>query len=151
MQTICYPETDESNRFDGENGHTFVSNSEFDSYDVKDMLAFTTFGDNRYCCLTEDVFEENTYVIDQRGLDYLRKHFSDVYDIKSILVTCNKPERIQRAGEERVMRDDGMFDLKEYMFNFVWRTDSWRDTSTRRAQEREQLHKFINETLNRWS
>jgi len=138
-------------RYEGEDGHTFVSSEEFDSYSKSDMLAFTTFGDNRYCCLTEDVREESTYVIDEKGLIYLKETFGDVYDIHSILVTCNKAERIARAGEERVARDEGMFNLQEPLFDFVWRTDSWREESMRRDKEREQLHEFINKSLSRWS
>lgn len=138
-------------RYDGENGHTFVSNDEFDSYSKSEMLAFTEFGGNRYCCLAEDVHEENTYVIDEFGLLYLKEHFGDVYDIRSILVTCNKTERIERAGADRVARDEGMFKLQEPLFDFVWRTDSWRAESLRRAKETEQLHEFINKSLSRWS
>lgn len=136
-------------RYDGENGHTFVSDAEFDSYDDSKKLAYTTFGSHRYCCLTDDVKDENVYVIDEFGVKYLKANFGDKYNIKTIRVTCNKSERIQRAGQERVDRDNGKFNMQRSLFDFVWETDSRKDHSARREHEFEQLDNFIIKSLGR--
>lgn len=97
-------------RYEGENGHTFVSNEEFDTYQNEDIIAYTKFGDNRYCCLTKDIKEGvNVYVIDEFGLDYLEENYSNIYDVHSIRIVRNREDRIKSVGEERVSRDDEMF------------------------------------------
>ena len=85
--------TDRAPRFEGENSHTFISKSEFDDIKHEDMIAFTKFGDNRYCCLKSDVKPLNTYVIDERGLKYLQENFVDDYDIISLRVTRDIEKR----------------------------------------------------------
>jgi len=136
-------------RYEGENGHAFVSDEEFDSYNKEDMLAFTTFGKSRYCCLVGDVKPENTYVIDENGLEYLKANFSDKYKIRTIRVTCNRSERINRAGQERVDRDEGKFNMQLALFDFHWETDSRKDFSLRREQEFDNLDNFIIQTTGR--
>lgn len=106
-------------RYEGENGHAFVSNEEFDTYRVDDMIAFTEFGDNRYCCLHEDVSGDvNIYVIDEFGLSYLKETCSDRYNIKSIRIIRNREDRIASVGLERVERDNGMFEMPYSSFDF---------------------------------
>ena len=110
--------TDRPIRYPGETGHTFVTKEEFDSFSHDDMIAYTEFGGYRYCCLKKDVLDYNTYVIDERGLLYLREHFSDLYEIRCMRVYASSNERIKRVGEERVKRDFGMFKLHKYDYNF---------------------------------
>ena len=110
--------TDRPMRYPGETGHTFVTKEEFDSFSHDDMIAYTEFGGHRYCCLKKDVLDFNTYVIDERGLLYLREHFSDLYEIRCMRVYASSNERIKRVGEERVKRDFGMFKLHKYDYNF---------------------------------
>ena len=99
-------------RYEGENGHTFVSNDEFDTYKEEDIIALTLFGNNRYCCLHSDVVDGvNTYVIDEIGLLYLKYKYADRYDIKSIRLVRELDDRIKSVGEERVSRDEGKFKL----------------------------------------
>lgn len=107
-----------------EDGHTFISDEEFDTFD--DMIAFTEFGKHRYCCRESDVKEENTYVIDEHGLQMLKANYGEVYDIKTIRVRCGTSERIDRVGEERVARDKGRFNLPAMLFDLNLHTDSWR-------------------------
>lgn len=136
-------------RSPNETGHTFITDGEFNQFDRKDMIAFTEFGGYRYCCLKEDVGQENVYVIDEAGLRYLRDNFSDIYDIKSIRLTCGKSERIERVGQERVERDKGKFTMPYRLFDFFWETDSRKDKSLHRNQEFEQLDNFINKCFGR--
>jgi len=101
--------TDRRPRYDGENGHTFVSPLEFDLFKKEDMIAFTEFGGYRYCCLKEDLKDVNTYVIDEKGLLYLKENFSDIYQIHAIWI--NRDEK-KGVTPERIKRDKGMFFAK---------------------------------------
>jgi len=136
-------------RTEGETGHTFVSEQDFNEIHQSDMIAFTEFGGHKYCCLHADVRDENTYVIDEYGLRYLKDNFSELYDIKSIRCYCNEAERIRRGGEERAARDKGRFTMDRKMFDFVWETDSWRDTEYYDTKKKTLLHNFLIKNLNR--
>lgn len=107
-----------------EAGHTFVSDEEFDSYKKEDMIAFTTFGGFRYCCLRRDVPPRALYVIDEFGLQYLKENFSDAYRIISLRLHRNKCKRIEAVGEERVARDEGKFILPDSYFDYVCLNDT---------------------------
>jgi guanylate kinase len=117
--------TDRPLRYPGETGHTFVTKEEFDTFSHDDMIAYTEFGGYRYCCLKKDVMDYNTYVIDERGLNYLLDNFENEYDIVCIRVYSSLQNRIKRVGEERVKRDEGMFKLKwhDYRFNYIIHND----------------------------
>lgn len=106
-------------RTPNETGHTFVTDEEFDSYKMEDMIAYTTFGTARYCCLKKDVHHRSLYVIDEFGLYYLKIHFSDVYDIISLRLHRDKMRRIESVGEERVARDEGKFTMRDTEFDYV--------------------------------
>ena len=110
-------------RTEGETGHTFVTEAEFDAYQKEDMIAFTKFGDARYCCLKRDVKIRNTYVIDETGLKYLEKNFSSEFNIFSIRIIRDEDLRVKTCGEERVSRDKGKFTMFIYDYNAIIRND----------------------------
>lgn len=117
--------TDRRPRYDGENGHTFVSKLEFDLFDQKDMIALTNYGGNRYCCLKSDVLPINTYVIDEDGVKYLEEHFKNDYDIIKLRVYRQKELRLKYISEERINRDNGRYNLPESYYNtFVYNDDT---------------------------
>lgn len=104
-------------RYEGETGHTFISDEEFDKIKPLEMIAFTRFGDHRYCCKHSDVKRINTYIIDEHGYSMLRSLYKDKYRIVSVRVFASKYNRALRDVEpERIERDEGMFILhpKEY-------------------------------------
>lgn len=106
--------TDRPPRFDGEKGHTFVTSEEFDNFKTEDMIAYTKFGNYRYCCLHKDVLEGvNVYVIDEAGVEYLKSKFSDMYNIVTIWIDRSLSNRIKFVDEERIARDEGMFDVSK--------------------------------------
>lgn len=111
--------TDRRPRFEGEQGHTFISKLEFDLFDEKDMIAFTKFGDNRYCCLKSDILSLNTYVIDEAGLDYLEHNFKDDYNIIKIRLKRDLPLRREYVSDERLKRDYGRYKRPEETYQYV--------------------------------
>lgn len=130
-----------------ENGHTFITNEEFDKFLTEDMIAYTKFGDHRYCCLKSDVKPVNTYVIDEDGYNMLRKKYAGEYELYSIRVMCNKPDREERVGAARVARDEGRFSLPLSMFHLVWKTDNWR----LKSMPYDQLFTFVVKILRVWN
>ena len=118
--SLIQSRTTRKQRDESDTGHLFVTNKEFDSYKKEDMIAFTEFGGNRYCCLHSDVNEwSNTYVIDETGLKYLTKNFADRYNIFSIRILRAMEARIADVGKERVDRDKGKFTMKNEEFSVV--------------------------------
>lgn|SRR5512133_571704 len=116
--------TDRDRRKPDENGHTFISPVEFAELDRDNMIAFTEWADEKgvlrhYCCLKSDVQDKNTYVIDERGLCYLKRKFSRDYDIVSIRIRRPKILREDFVGKERVARDEGKFFLPDEYFDYV--------------------------------
>ena len=115
--------TDRLPRYEGENSHTFISKKEFDVINRDDMIAYTEFGGNRYCCLKSDVKPDNTYVIDERGIEYLNENFSDVYNIFSLRVKRDIDKRRENVDEERIARDESMFYLPDEYYDYVLHND----------------------------
>lgn len=116
--------TDRPRRNPDERGHTFLSKEEFDRINISDIIAYTKYGDYRYCCLHKDVVMENTYVIDEDGLNMLKADFGHIYDIKTIRMTCTEDVRVIRSGNpERVNRDKGRFTIP------IWNYDMDIDTT----------------------
>lgn len=76
--------------------------------DRTELLAYAHFGGAYYYALKSQVHGPCTvYVIDEKGLDNLRKDFGEVYDIYTILIKRDKSLR-RKAGvnETRIRRDE---------------------------------------------
>ena len=71
-------------RYDGETGHIFVSDKEFD--ELKDMVAYTEFCGHRYCATAEQVENNDLYVIDPKGVEYFRQAYHGNKQIKTIYI-----------------------------------------------------------------
>lgn len=101
--------------------HTFITKKEFDQIDPQDMIAYTDFGEYRYCCTKQDVEEVNLYIIDEFGLKLLRKNFVGIYDIVAVRFNCDEDERVKRGGvtKARLERDKGKFNMRPNEFNFI--------------------------------
>ena len=62
-------------RFDGESGHIFVSNEEFNN--LGELAAYTLYNGNQYGTTFEQINECDIYVIDVPGLESLLQKFKD--------------------------------------------------------------------------
>ena len=120
-------------RFEGEQGHTFITEDEFDK--LKDILAYAKTDNCRYA-VTKEMFEDeqySVYVVDTSGLLYLYDHYrgdrpiisvfidSDVYDRFNRMVnredTRSYEERV-KAALNRIEHDAIEFnkdDIKKYV------------------------------------
>jgi len=115
--------TDRPKRTPDEVGHTFLSKEEFDDLNMAEMIAFTCWpgADGeivRYCCLEGDVDSEvSTYVIDERGLRYLKKYWSHIFRIFAVRMSADEHEIAKRTDPARRNRDKGLFTMGEEWFD----------------------------------
>ena len=119
-------------RHDGEKGHNFVSDAEFDTYKDEWKIAYTKFGNYRYTCLHSDVIEPlSCYVIDEFGLMYLRGNFTDTYDLYAVRVSMDDRHRKLLVSEERMLRDEGKFTMGEDEFDYFIDNSSFKETPSK--------------------
>ena len=81
-------------RYDGETGHTFVSDEEFDK--LTDIVAYTEFAGNRYCATAEQVENNDLYIIDPKGVDFFMKAYKGSKTPKIIFISSNLTTRYER-------------------------------------------------------
>lgn len=117
--------TDRPRRTPDEIGHTFMDKNEFDQLDANNYLAYTIFGDYRYCCLYSDLAKLNSYVIDENGYSMLKRLDQSKYLVKSIRIVCSEAERLKRAGLERVNRDNGRFTIPYSEFDIIYNSEKF--------------------------
>lgn len=60
-------------RFEGERGHTFVSDEEFNK--LKNILAYNEYNGARYCTTMSQIDNSDVYVVDIPGLKMLQEKY----------------------------------------------------------------------------
>lgn len=81
-------------RYDGETGHIFISDEEFDK--LTNMVAYTEFASNRYCATAEQVENNDLYIIDPKGIDFFMKSYKGSKTPKVIFISSNLTTRYER-------------------------------------------------------
>ena len=66
-----------------------------------------------------DVFKIQVYVIDEKGLDNLRRDFSEKYDIHTVLIKRDKALRRKSGIDETRLRRDERRNLKDEDYDYV--------------------------------
>lgn len=84
-------------RFEGETGHTFVSDEEFDK--LTDIVAYTEFAGNRYCVTAEQVEENDLYVIDPKGVEFFKGHYNGNKQVKVVYIESDMTTRYERMKQ----------------------------------------------------
>lgn len=112
-------------RYDGEDGHIFVSDEEFDK--LGNIIAYTEFDGYRYCATAQQANEADVYIIDPRGIRELDRSKID-RDIIIVGVSVPEGTRIVRmlkrgddrdAVHKRLINDMRMFDHYLDLCNYV--------------------------------
>jgi hypothetical protein len=112
--------TDRPRRYPGESGHTFYTPGQFDGFKREDMIAYTEFGGNRYCCLKKDVDEKhNTYVIDENGFLMLKHLHSRDYKVCGVRVNRSLDLRNGCVEPSRIKRDSDRFWLPDSFYDWM--------------------------------
>lgn len=128
-------------RYEGEVGHIFVSNEEFDK--LKDFVAYTEFDGNRYAATAEQVDGNDIYVVDVAGAEYFKEKYHGPK--KPVVFYFNLPQDVLRrrmlnrgdvfsAVMRRMDNDEKMFEnvgarLCE-LYDEVWPIENYDVQST---------------------
>lgn len=83
-------------RYEGEAGHTFVTEEEFQS--LSDIVAYNYYLDNHYGVTSQQIDDEahDLYVVDQTGLNELKEKYKGDRKIYSVYIDCLPLNRYDR-------------------------------------------------------
>ena len=84
-------------RYEGETGHIFITEEEFDN--LGELAAYTFYNGNKYGTTVQQVDECNIYVIDIPGVETLLKNYKSERTIYIIYFDVGVYTRIQRMLE----------------------------------------------------
>lgn len=88
-------------RYDGEKGHTFITDEEFNR--LEDILAYAETTGSRYA-VTKKMFEDEqytVYVIDNSGIKYLKEHYNGDRPWYVVYITAPLMQRFNRMMERQ--------------------------------------------------
>ena len=104
-------------RYNGETGHTFISNKEFDK--LTDICAYTEFAGNRYCATAEQVENNDLYVIDPNGVDYFIKSYKGKKTPKIIFIDSDLTTRYDRMVKRTEDKGDAFLTAVDKALNRI--------------------------------
>ena len=104
-------------RYDGETGHTFISNEEFDK--LVDICGYTEFAGNRYCSTAEQVENNDLYVIDPNGVDYFIKSYKGKKTSKIIFIDSDLTTRYDRMVKRTEDKGDAFLTAVDKALNRI--------------------------------
>lgn len=108
-------------RSERENGHVFVSNKDFLSVDDRDVVAYTFYNNCHYWATTQQLEDNDLYVIDPAGVEYLIHQYSGAKKIRIVYIDSPIHTRVQRMEDrgdsfpmimERIVND--VVDFKDF-------------------------------------
>lgn len=104
-QVISY--TTRERRVNEGDTHIFISDEEYQALeDSGKIAAFTQIGPYRYCCTTDQLYENDVYVIDPAGMKTLLA--LNLPNIRLVTVFINTPDEVRkdrainRRGDDRI-------------------------------------------------
>jgi hypothetical protein len=114
--------TDRPPRSPDEDGHTFLTPTEFDA--IPDKIAYTEFGGYRYCCRSDDIKPRTTYVVTEDGYENLVRDANGRYTV--IGIRMRRPPALRAVPQDRIDRDDGRFVLPRICYTHTIE-NTWTD------------------------
>ena len=79
--------------------HWFDSKEEFDNLMQNNtVIAYTKIGEYEYCALLEDIGDNAIYIIDAKGIEYLKQNFKDRIKLYIVYIYCDDYVREARAS-----------------------------------------------------
>ena len=98
-------------RYDGERGHIFVSDEEFDA--LGPMCAYTEYNGYRYGVTADIIDSHDIYVIDPYGVKYLKQRYRGKKKIITIRLLVDQGQRLMRMMD----RGDDAKDINDRLLN----------------------------------
>ena len=124
-------------RYEGETGHIFVTDDEFNR--LTDMVAYTDYNGFRYCATAQQLDESNLYVIDIPGVEYLlEKYNNKKRPITILYFDTNTKKRVLR------MIDRGDNDAKIVSRLLVDGSDDWYEQLKRIYTKYNKIYNNLN-------
>lgn len=123
--------------------HIFISDKKADQLlkDKEDILAYTMYGGFRYFTLKSQLNEGwNAYIIDEKGLEYLKANHSEEFGIKVLKVVSNIDRNVDDFRTKRDSERGILNGFDSIMFN-----DNNDDHFTERLDTIYQLSKCMKE------
>lgn len=102
-------------RHENENGHTFITDEEFNR--LNDIIAYAETNNARYC-VTQEMFdneEYSLYVIDNSGVKYLKENYKGDRPMYVVYITCPLRQRYERM----ISRTDYNSDIIGFALNRI--------------------------------
>ena len=84
-------------RYEGEKGHTFISEEEFDA--LEDVVAFTVYNNHKYCATAKQLDEVDVYVVDIPGVETLLAKYKSDRKIIILYLSADIKTKIKRMKE----------------------------------------------------
>lgn len=81
-------------RYEGEKGHTFISDEEFDA--LEDIVAFTNYNGHRYCATASQLDKSQVYVVDIPGVESMLNSYNSNRTIRIFYLSANVHTKITR-------------------------------------------------------
>lgn len=113
-------------RYDGETGHTFITEAEFD--ELKDVVAYTVYNSFRYCTTKDQLDLVSTYVVDLPGVETLLQNYQTDRPIVVFYFDSTVTTRINRMIDRHDsdtaivgrLHNDEAFDWYSKLDHLVW-------------------------------
>lgn len=143
-------------RYEGEEGHIFVSEDEFDC--LGEMCAYTEYGGYRYGVTSEIIDNSDLYVIDPPGVLYLKDRYKGSKGLITVFLDISRDicrQRMEARGDnpevvqKRLDMDEGWFDSSKFGFSIdlTIRDGYWPEGCTLKPWSPETLSRYIWENI----
>ena len=113
-------------RYDGETGHTFITEAEFD--ELNNIIAYTTYNGFGYCTTKDQLDLVSTYVVDLPGVETLLQNYKTDRPIVIFYFNSTVTTRINRMLDRHDsdtaivgrLHNDEAFDWYDKLDHIVW-------------------------------
>lgn len=132
--------TTRAKRYEGETGHTFITDEEFDN--LENVCALTVFDEYRYCATQEQIDESDIFVVDPDGVDFFLEKYKGNKDVLTIELLADRRTRYIRMRA----RGDSIFKVIKRLKHDKWKfANSKSDIYINANQEALQVYRdFLN-------
>lgn len=119
--------TTRNQRYDGEIGHVFISEDEFDA--LENIIAYTQYNGYRYCTTKEQLDEAMSYVVDIPGVETLLRNYNTKRPILVFYFDTTVTTRIDRMLDRGDcdtaivgrLHNDEAYDWFDKLDSIVWK------------------------------
>jgi len=142
-QLISY--TTRQRRYEGENTHLFVSEDEYEAHKASGSIAgYTLYNEDHYFSTKGQLYENDLYVIDPAGVDYLKDRASNI-NLVGIYLDISKREQKRRMRKRGDKRRAIRKRIKNDKIAFANVDPSWYKIDA--SQDQEEILKKINKIV----